>query len=1821
MLLVNRTPSAQFPMTRAPSRQGLAMITTTESSPPPTELAFEEALQLLHKLEKRLRAEMDTDLRELRLRMTAKKIDYVSRKAQRLYMIRQQLGACRVLCRQEEEVLREFDKVKVILDQQKALDEDDYQRTKIDCLVLGGKLTDIRRRQRRLSGQVEELESTVRELMDQTPMDDDDEEFDLELFKRKGLEDEPRLAPTLSSYSLFNNAPFGSATSPVPPIKITNSYSSDSLAFGATSDDGGSEIPERPSPIPPHLLSEKDPDYAKYYRGRDTTDVGTDVSQDEREESAYYPQASGAKRKKKKRSEYTARNRTESMSSDTDAEDWTSHDAPFAGRMSADEAKKVAEAKQRQMDEEKRREEAEQQRIRDEMEAKQREEHEQEMERLRLEEEVRKTEMEAKKKEDEERKKAELEAKMKAAEEKRKAFEDKKKAEAEAKKKEEEEKKKDEAEKKKKELEEKKQVAAEKKKALEENKKAEQEAKKKAEEEAMAKLEEERMAAEEQARLIEEEDRRLEVLRQEEEVQLLRQRELEEDQRLYEEEQMELRQREVEEDERRLYEENQGRIDYKEAQERLYEEEQWMEGEEPKKPSKKSRSASRDRQAASKAVKDLDAEDDDMIFDEEHQIKDKEDLFAMIGDTSLKGVRLRRKKASTGEESADEAPPKGTRSKKNSTSSTAQDDEIIQEPKSKTRTPSRDRQAGQQESDEAQKRAAKSRTTSRERPLAMKSDPYTEAEQSNLYSSTDSMVEKPGAVEDEAAAWNETDQEMRQISKSRSGSRGKGKSFEADQGAESYDTNLEGRTAFGMAEGDEELSAQEEGDWWGKKATPSSWQDDYGNEQEDERPFAKSRTGSGDRSTKGQRGLDLEFENESQLRSQKSRTASKERPKSSQEGEMGRPVTAKSRTASRERPDRRETFDPEEEAELKELEEVGFRRPSSRPASGLSHQEGQQRGLKSRTASGDRREREVQDNGEDYLEEDIEMAEAVNRPSSSQARPASRGAKSRTASGERPVGILKKSDYEEEDDWGAASGQHEMQTKVGQKSRTASRERPGIFKSASDQDEQMQQDELDSSRSRPDGESRVGQKSRTASRERPLTFRAVQQEPEEEDFEMIEPEQGLKQASRPESRQGIKSRTASRDRVSGRKVSSGGEENFEGEARGSRTQSRDRGGKSRTASGERIKDVQADDDEEFYEPEDYTSVLEDQGFEPKGSSRNSSRERPRGGGFADEEGEPASVGTRSAKSRTGSRDRGSDLQHYKAGEKDEIYAEVRPRRDRVTHSRTASGERPGSAPHSEGQPVGYDDEIDDEDVPALESATADDEQFPTSRSKRRTKSRTTSFERLSSQQQQQQQAQKDSRNDEGEFESHISEAETRLAQFEKKIKSRTASRERPQTLDLQHVDMEADFLSKQNRSRTGSRERPRARMSRHEPEDEDEEFMDMTDAGIKSRSASRDGRRGQYEEDEFMAATQVGQAKSRTGSRERPGSRLADMRQERLEAEELDEAEHPFAKSRTHSRERRKDEFSMDDDDAGYDTMGGRLRRYKDEEALDLAAADLGASADYDYDTLDSGISDFYRQGRQNYNSTLDSRARDEPDDDATPLTDEPNHLFINPEYDLDADYYQNEGGGNEEYDQQGRRTKKVSFAEADEKFVLRPDPEVKVIPGTKLFCFAPSETYEQPPETQVPRSPPLTNGASRVAVIMGASGASGTSGASPLGGISAAGFLFKGKEKEAEKAAPLSPQKLSPAKSEERQMSTSPKAFLKAMLGSGRSGSAEPGERRSLFDTLLRRGRSASLNNSRQNSLDRGPASERGTARRFSPSLSIDSALQQRRPPGINSI
>merc|ERR1712062_445036 len=81
---VTRTQSACFPVTKTPSAQGLAMIKTTEKTPPPTDMAWEEALTTLHYMEKQLTVEVQSDIDKLRSRMTSSNFVLVARKSQRL---------------------------------------------------------------------------------------------------------------------------------------------------------------------------------------------------------------------------------------------------------------------------------------------------------------------------------------------------------------------------------------------------------------------------------------------------------------------------------------------------------------------------------------------------------------------------------------------------------------------------------------------------------------------------------------------------------------------------------------------------------------------------------------------------------------------------------------------------------------------------------------------------------------------------------------------------------------------------------------------------------------------------------------------------------------------------------------------------------------------------------------------------------------------------------------------------------------------------------------------------------------------------------------------------------------------------------------------------------------------------------------------------------------------------------------------------------------------------------------------------------------------------------------------------------------------------------------------------------------------------------------------------------------------------------------------------------------------------------------------------------------------------------------------------------
>jgi hypothetical protein len=75
--------------------------------------------------------------------------------------------------------------------------------------LLGGHLVQIRRRQRRLSGQVEELETTIQDLLAMPLTDADVEGHNLDDLSFESEAEMGAAIPSLSSYPLFNSAPYG----------------------------------------------------------------------------------------------------------------------------------------------------------------------------------------------------------------------------------------------------------------------------------------------------------------------------------------------------------------------------------------------------------------------------------------------------------------------------------------------------------------------------------------------------------------------------------------------------------------------------------------------------------------------------------------------------------------------------------------------------------------------------------------------------------------------------------------------------------------------------------------------------------------------------------------------------------------------------------------------------------------------------------------------------------------------------------------------------------------------------------------------------------------------------------------------------------------------------------------------------------------------------------------------------------------------------------------------------------------------------------------------------------------------------------------------------------------------------------------------------------------------------------------------------------------------------------------------------------------------------------------------------------------------------
>merc|ERR1712048_547358 len=264
--------------------------------------------------------EVQSNIETLRSRMTSSKIDLVSRKAKRLYQMRVLLNTTGRLCREYEAVMADFCGVKTTIETapRGQIDEDDYCSTKTKLLQLGGKLTDIRRKQQRLAGQVEELQMAMKELVDPSQLADiEGYEFNMESFKKESsaMPEMPKICATLPSYNLFNSAPYSPTTSrPGSAMSMSSER-----PFNASDHS-----------VPPKTRTIK-------------VSVAVDSTDDEAlPADAYLPQRSGGLKSKKKKDLGTGRRRATSTDvSDTESEDC--YQVYTNERMTPLEAKQKAE--------------------------------------------------------------------------------------------------------------------------------------------------------------------------------------------------------------------------------------------------------------------------------------------------------------------------------------------------------------------------------------------------------------------------------------------------------------------------------------------------------------------------------------------------------------------------------------------------------------------------------------------------------------------------------------------------------------------------------------------------------------------------------------------------------------------------------------------------------------------------------------------------------------------------------------------------------------------------------------------------------------------------------------------------------------------------------------------------------------------------------------------------------------------------------------------------------------------------------------------------------------------------------------------------------------------------------------------------------------------------------------------------------------------------------------------------------------------------------------------------------------------------------------
>jgi len=175
---------------------------------------FEDALRRLHALEKKLAGQVQEDITELRKQWVQPRVDRVTNNTFKLYQVRENLKQSKMLYVEEDQLLEEFGKVKQILIKN-SMDEETFEAAKETCLVLGGKLGDVRNKQLMCYSDSRDLETNInKDIMTLRFENKDFEELDLNHVRCNTPHRE--LSPTpLEKHKSREPSPFR-----MPPMKI-----------------------------------------------------------------------------------------------------------------------------------------------------------------------------------------------------------------------------------------------------------------------------------------------------------------------------------------------------------------------------------------------------------------------------------------------------------------------------------------------------------------------------------------------------------------------------------------------------------------------------------------------------------------------------------------------------------------------------------------------------------------------------------------------------------------------------------------------------------------------------------------------------------------------------------------------------------------------------------------------------------------------------------------------------------------------------------------------------------------------------------------------------------------------------------------------------------------------------------------------------------------------------------------------------------------------------------------------------------------------------------------------------------------------------------------------------------------------------------------------------------------------------------------------------------------------------------------------------------------------------------------------------------------